>query len=330
MNGEFAYNKSYSVGYDFGSIKRLDRYPMGALSTLYICFTLKKYDSDFMKFYFDSLKWYREIYMIAAEGARNHGLLNVPTEAFFETRHTLPMSIAEQQKIASFLTLIDKRIAKQRELVESLKSYKRGLLSRLFPQNGESEPRLRFSGHSGVWRIVKIGEIGSVSMCKRIFKEQTSPNGDIPFYKIGTFGGKEDSYISRSLFEEYKSKYPYPKNGDILLSASGSIGRTVVYKGKDEYFQDSNIVWVNHDDSITNNYLKQLYNVIQWTGIEGSTIKRLYNDNILNTYIPLPKLSEQNDISRFLNQFDEQISQNENNLLLLESLKSSMVQNLFI
>lgn len=122
MNGEFAYNKSYSVGYDFGSIKRLDRYPMGALSTLYICFTLKKYDSDFMKFYFDSLKWYREIYMIAAEGARNHGLLNVPTEAFFETRHTLPMSIAEQQKIASFLTLIDKRIAKQRELVESLKS----------------------------------------------------------------------------------------------------------------------------------------------------------------------------------------------------------------
>ena len=238
--------------------------------------------------------------------------------------------IQEQQKIASFLTLLDKRIAKQRELVESLKSYKRGLLSRLFPQNGESEPRLRFSGHSGVWRIVKIGEIGSVSMCKRIFKEQTSPNGDIPFYKIGTFGGKEDSYISRSLFEEYKSKYPYPKNGDILLSASGSIGRTVVYRGKDEYFQDSNIVWVNHDDSITNNYLKQLYNVIQWTGIEGSTIKRLYNDNILNTYIPLPKLSEQNDISRFLNQFDEQISQNENNLLLLESLKSSMVQNLFI
>ena len=84
-NGEFAYNKSYSVGYDFGSIKRLDRYPMGALSTLYICFALKKHDSDFIKAYFDSLKWYREIYMISAEGARNHGLLNVPTEEFFDT-----------------------------------------------------------------------------------------------------------------------------------------------------------------------------------------------------------------------------------------------------
>ena len=77
-NGEFAYNKSYSVGFDFGSIKRLDYYPMGALSTLYICFALKKHDTDFVKAYFDSLKWYREIYMISAEGARNHGLLNVP------------------------------------------------------------------------------------------------------------------------------------------------------------------------------------------------------------------------------------------------------------
>ena len=73
MQGEFAYNKSYSVGYDFGSIKRLDRYPKGALSTLYICFELTQNDSDFMKVYFDSLKWYKEIYMIAAEGARNHG-----------------------------------------------------------------------------------------------------------------------------------------------------------------------------------------------------------------------------------------------------------------
>ena len=86
-NGEYAYNKSYSVGYDFGSIKRLDRYPMGALSTLYICFALKKHDTDFIKVYFDSLKWYKEIYMISAEGARNHGLgLNVPTDEFFATK----------------------------------------------------------------------------------------------------------------------------------------------------------------------------------------------------------------------------------------------------
>ena len=116
-NGEFAYNKSYSVGYDFGSIKRLDRYSMGALSTLYICFALTKHNSDFIKTYFDSLKWYKDIYLIAAEGARNHGLLNVPTEDFFSTKHFIPQSEKEQKKIAEFLVLLDKRIQKQEQLV---------------------------------------------------------------------------------------------------------------------------------------------------------------------------------------------------------------------
>ena len=125
-NGEYAYNKSYSVGYDFGSIKRLDRYPMGALSTLYICFALKRHDSDFIKAYFDSLKWYREIYMISAEGARNHGLLNVPTEDFFDTKHYLPENVDEQRKIADFLIALDRRIEAQQSLVDNLKKYKRG------------------------------------------------------------------------------------------------------------------------------------------------------------------------------------------------------------
>ena len=131
-NGEFAYNKSYSVGYDFGSIKRLDRYRMGALSTLYICFVLKRHESDFIKAYFDSLKWYREIYMISAEGARNHGLLNVPTEEFFDTKHYLPENTDEQRKIANFLIAIDKRIAAQQSLIDNLKKYKRGVMQRIF------------------------------------------------------------------------------------------------------------------------------------------------------------------------------------------------------
>ena len=135
-NGEFAYNKSYSVGYDFGSIKRLDRYPMGALSTLYICFALKRHDSDFIKAYFDSLKWYREIYMISAEGARNHGLLNVPTEEFFATKHYLPENADEQRKIADFLIALDRRIEAQQSLVETLKKYKRGVLSVAFDKYG--------------------------------------------------------------------------------------------------------------------------------------------------------------------------------------------------
>ena len=132
LNGEYAYNKSYSVGYDFGSIKRLDRYPMGALSTLYICFALKKHNSDFIKAYFDSLKWYREIYMISAEGARNHGLLNVPTDEFFETKHYLPQNLNEQRKIADFIIALERRIDAQQSLVDNLKKYKRGLQNRFY------------------------------------------------------------------------------------------------------------------------------------------------------------------------------------------------------
>ena len=135
-NGEYAYNKSYSVGYDFGSIKRLDRYPMGALSTLYICFALKKHDTDFIKVYFDSLKWYKEIYMISAEGARNHGLLNVPTDEFFATKHYLPENDVEQRKIADFLIALDRRIDAQQSLVDNLKKYKRGVLSVAFDKYG--------------------------------------------------------------------------------------------------------------------------------------------------------------------------------------------------
>ena len=126
-------------------------------------------------------------------------------------------------------------------------------------------------------------------MCKRIFKEQTSEEGEVPFYKIGTFGGIPDAYITRELFEEYKKNYQYPNKGDILISASGSIGRTVEYTGKDEYYQDSNIVWLKHENDLDNSFLKVLYGVIEWS-CEGSTIKRLYNYNFLKTEFMLPKI----------------------------------------
>ena len=156
--------------------------------------------------------------------------------------------------------------------------------------------------------LCKLGEIGSVSMCRRIFKEQTSENGEIPFYKIGTFGGEADAFISRELFEEYKAKYQYPKKGDILISASGSIGRTVVFTGKNEYFQDSNIVWLNHDKHLDNSFLKCFYSIVKWAGIEGSTIKRLYNDNILNTAITLPSVEEQQKIGAYFENLDNLIT----------------------
>ena len=159
-------------------------------------------------------------------------------------------------------------------------------------------------------------------MCRRIFKEQTSEAGDIPFYKIGTFGAEPDAFISRELFEEYKSKYPYPKKGDILISASGSIGRTVEFAGNNEYFQDSNIVWLSHDERLSNSFLKCFYSVVKWAGIEGSTIKRLYNDNILNTVICMPSVPEQEHIGLFFENLDNLITLHQRQTIVYAVIRS--------
>ncbi|WP_227276735.1 restriction endonuclease subunit S [Vagococcus fluvialis] len=199
----------------------------------------------------------------------------------------------------------------------------------MFPKQNEKVPELRFSGFTDDWEQRKLGELGSVSMNRRIFKEETTENGEIPFYKIGTFGTTADAYISRSLFEKYKEKYPYPAKGDLLISASGSIGRIVEYNGEDEYFQDSNIVWLKHDNRLINSFLKQFYSIVKWEGLEGSTIKRLYNKNILETKIELPKPQEQTKIGNFFKQLDETIALQERKLDLLKEQKKGYLQKMF-
>ena len=199
----------------------------------------------------------------------------------------------------------------------------------MFPKAGEKVPEIRFAGFTNDWELRKFGDIGNVSMCKRIFKEETSPEGDVPFFKIGTFGGEPDAFISRELFEEYKEKFSYPENGAILLSASGTIGRTVEYNGEEAYFQDSNIVWLSHDKSVTNKFLKTLYSTIKWEGIEGSTIQMLYNDNFLKTEFMLPSLPEQEKLGEFFESIDNLITLHQHKCDNLKTLKQYMLQNMF-
>ncbi|MCT2918560.1 restriction endonuclease subunit S, partial [Limosilactobacillus fermentum] len=131
------------------------------------------------------------------------------------------------------------------------------------------------------------------------------------------------------LFEEYKSKYQYPEVGDILISASGSIGRTVVYRGADEYFQDSNIVWLKHDSQLVNSFLKQFYSIVKWQGLEGSTIKRLYNKNVLEIPITLPSPEEQTKLGEFFEKLDNLITANQRKLDLLKEQKKGYLQKMF-
>lgn len=237
----------------------------------------------------------------------------------------------EQSAIGFLFRTLDDLLSSYKDNLANYQSLKATMLSKMFPKAGQTIPEIRLDGFEGEWKEKTLGSLGSVAMNKRIFKNETSENGDIPFYKIGTFGETADAFISKEKFKEYKEKYPYPEIGDILISASGSIGRTVVYNGEDAYYQDSNIVWLKHDRQLDNLYLKQYYGIIKWSGIEGTTIKRLYNKNILETNIFLPpSVAEQQAIGAYFSNLDNLIAAHQEKISQLETLKKKLLQDMFI
>ena len=193
-------------------------------------------------------------------------------------------------------------------------------------------PLLRFPEYQNEreWQAIELGEIGDVCMCKRIMKDETSPNGDIPFFKIGTFGKVADAFISAQLFSEYKEKYSYPSKGDILFSAAGTIGRCVEFDGHPAYFQDSNIVWIaNNEKLVYNTFLKYVYSMVKWNIDDGGVVKRLYNDSIKKTRILIPSLPEQKKIAECLSSIDFDISSMNEKVEQLKAHKKSLLQKLF-
>lgn len=240
----------------------------------------------------------------------------------------LPCLLEEQTKIADFLTSVDDKIQQLAKKKELLEQYKKGVMQQIFSQ------QIRFKDDNDRdypdWDAKHIGEVGRVSMCKRVLKDNTLPIGEIPFYKIGTFGKNADAYITKELYNKYSTRYPYPKLGDILVSASGTIGRTVIYDGKPAYFQDSNIVWIdNNEKLVKNKYLYYCYQCVRWD-TEDTTIARLYNDNLRNININVPFLSEQNKIADFLIIVDDKIIQVNTQLEQIKIFKKSLLQQLFI
>lgn len=228
-----------------------------------------------------------------------------------------PSALSEQRRIASILSSADKVIDSTQKLIAKYKSIKQGMMEDLLkPKEG--------------WKKVKLGEVGKISMCKRVFSFETSIEGEIPFYKIGTFGKTADAFITRQLFEEYKNKFSYPKVGDILISASGTIGRTVVYDGEPAYFQDSNIIWIDNDETIIlNQFLYYQYKIISWN-LEGSTIARLYNDNFNKIEIFVPDFSEQCRIASILSSIDKKIESEEKVLEKYKNIKKGLMEKLLI
>lgn len=179
------------------------------------------------------------------------------------------------------------------------------------------------------WKKISLGTIGDVAMCKRILKQQTNNIKGVPFYKIGTFGVVADAYIDNELFQHYKTKYPYPNVGDVLISAAGTIGRLVVFNGEEAYFQDSNIVWLQNDEKIVlNRYLYYLYQTIKWQTSEGGIVSRLYNNAIRQTVITLPPIEEQKKIAGILGTWDRAIEELTRLIAEKKELKRGLMQRL--
>ncbi|WRG09653.1 restriction endonuclease subunit S [Helicobacter pylori] len=228
----------------------------------------------------------------------------------------------EQIAIANILSDVDRYLYSLDALILKKESVKKALSFELLSQ------RKRLKGFNQAWQKVRLGDIGKPCMCKRVMKHQTTRYGEIPFYKIGTFGNTADAFISKKLFLEYKTKYSFPKKGDILISASGTIGRAVIYDGKPAYFQDSNIVWIDNDETLVkNDFLFYAYSNIKWN-TEHTTILRLYNDNFRNTLIPLPPLNEQIAIANILSALDHEIISLKNKKRQFDNIKKALNHDL--
>jgi type I restriction enzyme S subunit len=191
-------------------------------------------------------------------------------------------------------------------------------------------PALRFPGFTGEWQRIRLGDVVSISMCKRIFSDQTEPNGDVPFYKIGTLGKVADSYIPNSLFRDYRMKYNYPRPGEVLITCSGTVGYSVQFDGKDSYFQDSNIVWLsNKEENITNDFISILIKRVRWNTLSSTTIARIYGNDLRELRFLIPGIPEQEKVAAFLTVVDERFGLLKRKKELLEEYKKGVMQRLF-
>ncbi len=263
------------------------------------------------------------IYSLAKGTAQKN--LDVP--AFRNIQICYPKSLPEQQRIVAILedafAKIEKAKANAEQNLKNTKELFESYLQGVFENKGED------------WEEKTLGDIGKPSMCKRILKNQTSSTGEIPFYKIGTFGKTPNAYISQEIYDEFRTKYSFPKKGDVLISASGTIGRRVRYDGEPAFFQDSNIVWIDNDEKqVLNDYLYVFYEFCDWQPSKGATISRLYNSNLTSVKIAFPKsFKEQNKLLDKINILSIETKKLEviynQKIKDLEELKKSVLQKAF-
>ena len=328
--GSYVYNPRISATAPVGPISK-NKVGTGVMSPLYTVFKFENDSNEFYEHYFKTTGWHTYMRQASSTGAR-HDRMAISSDDFMAM--PLPVSSpAEQQKIADCLSSLDELIAAQARKVDVLKTHKKGLMQQLFPCEGETVPRLRFPEFrdAGEWVQKTVGDVSEVLMCKRIFAEETNPSEGVPFYKIGTLGGVPDAFISRDKFEDYKSRYNYPRAGEVLITCSGTVGKCLPFDGKDAYFQDSNIVWLaNSKGEVSNEFLLMLLSNVNWGSLNSTTITRIYGPDLRGMAIKYPEDEfEQQRIASFLSSLDTLITTATQELETLKTQKKGLMQQLF-
>ena len=321
-NGEFAYNKSTSTDAPWGAIKRLDRYKNGVLSTLYIVFGIKEnnpVDSDFLVSYYSTNLWHKGIHEIAAEGARNHGLLNIAPADFFETKLMIPQDIEEQKKIGKYFEELERLITLHQRKCEETKTLKKYMLQKMFPQNGHSVPEIRFSGFTEDWEQRKLGELGSLKNGMNFSKEAMGIG--FPFVNLQNIFGNnviDVTNLGKAMASDSQLKDYNLLNGDVLFVRSSvkleGVGEAALvpqnlenttYSGfiirfRDEYGLDNNFKrFLFGIESVRNQIMAQATN---------SANKNISQTVLENLCLKIPNKSEQEKIGLYFSNLDHLIT----------------------
>ena len=318
-NGEFAYNKSTSSDAPWGAIKRLDRYESGVLSTLYIVFKIldeRKTSSDYIVTYYNTDLWHKGIQAIAAEGARNHGLLNVAPADFFETNLTMPKDYAEQQQIGSFFQQLDHLITLHQRKYDKLQVLKKAMLEKMFPKNGSSVPEIRFKGFTDAWEQRKLGALcvefksGDFISASDIAENEAYP----------VYGGNG----LRGFTNHYNHDGEYA-----LIGRQGALCGNVNYAVGKSYFTE-HAVAVRANKTNQTRFLYYLFSTMNLGQYSGQSAQPgLAVGNLVELENVVPSKPEQEKIASFLSSLDNLITLHQRELEKLQNIKKSMLEKMF-
>ena len=336
-NGEFAYNKSTSTDAPWGAVKRLDRYENGVLSTLYIVFGIKDnnpVDSDFLVSYYNTNLWHKGIHEVAAEGARNHGLLNIAPADFFETGLMIPQDIEEQKKIGQYFEKIERLITLHQRKCEDTKKLKKYMLQKMFPQNVSKVPEIRFKGFTDDWEQRKFSEF--VNNVARKNKD----NLDLEPYAVTNdrgFIAQKDAHDDFGYMKETdrRAYNIVPPNSFAYNPARINVGSLGYYTGSEnvivsslyEVFQTEDYI----DDRFLWHWLKSNH-FPKWIEKlqEGSVRLYFYFDKLVQCQMMVPTIKEQKQISTYFDSIDHLITLHQNKCDELKKIKKYMLQNMFV